>query len=89
MNQRGEMQVPLEKPSRNESGRDSEDTVDNSEFSNLIFGSEKATVIDASKPRVSLVGVDCEKSRRRWTVGNFCVTTAFLWSRMSVAKINK
>ena len=29
------------------------------------------TVIDVSKPRVSSVGVDCEKSCRRWTIGNF------------------
>ena len=56
---------------RNESGKDSEDAVDKSEFSNLICGSEKVTVIDVSKPRVSLVGVDCEKSCRRWTIGNF------------------
>ena len=59
------------KRSRNESGKDSEDTVDNSEFSNLICGSEKVTVIDVSKPRVSLVGVDCEKSCRQRTVGKF------------------
>ena len=40
------------KHSRNESGKDSEDEVDNSEFSNLICGSEKVTVIAVSKPRV-------------------------------------
>ena len=45
------------KRSRNESGKDSEDAIDNSEFSNLICGSEKVTVIDVGKPRVSLVGV--------------------------------
>ena len=32
---------------------------------------EKVAVIDVRKPRVSLVGVDCEKSCRRWTIGNF------------------
>ena len=31
------------------------------EFSNLICGSEKVTIIDVDKPRVSLVEVDCEK----------------------------
>ena len=41
------------KRSRNESGKDSEDTVETSEFSNLISGSEKVTVIDVSKGRVS------------------------------------
>ena len=57
---------------RNEPGKDSEDAINDSEFSNLICGSEKVTVIDdVSKPRVSLVGVDCEKSCRRWTIGNF------------------
>ena len=40
--------------SRNESGKDSEDTDDSSQFLDLICGSEKVTVIDASKPRVSL-----------------------------------
>ena len=59
------------KRSRNESGKDSQDTVETSEFSNLICGSEQVTVIDVSKPRVSLVGVDCEKSCRRWTIRNF------------------
>ena len=59
------------KRSRNESWNDSEDAVGNSEFSNLICRSEKVTVIDLSKPRVSLVGVDCEKSCRLWTIGNF------------------
>ena len=29
------------------------------------------TVIDVDKPRVSLVGVDCEKSSRQWTIGIF------------------
>ena len=55
------------KHSRYESAKDSEDAVDNSEFSNLICGYEKVTVIDVSKPRVSLEEVDCEKSCRRWT----------------------
>ena len=41
------------------------------EFSNLICGSEKVTIIDADKPRVSLVEVDCEKHCRRWIIGNF------------------
>ena len=59
------------KRSRNESVKVSEDAVDNSEFSNLICGSTKMTVIDVSKPRVSLMGVDCEKSCRQWTIGNF------------------
>ena len=49
------------KRSRNESVEVSEGAVDNSEFSNLICGSEKVTVIDVSKPRVSLVVVDCEQ----------------------------
>ena len=59
------------KRSWNEFGKDSENAVDNSEFSNLICGSKKVTVIDVSKPRVSWVRVDCEKSSRRWTIGNF------------------
>ena len=47
--------------------KDSETTVETRE----ICGSEKVTTIDVDKPSVSLVGVDCEKSCRRWTVGNF------------------
>ena len=46
------------KCSRNETVEVSEDAVDSSEFSNLICGSGNVTVIDVSKPRVSLVGVD-------------------------------
>ena len=38
------------------------------EFSNLICGSQKVTIIDVDKPRVSLVEVDCEKYCRRWTI---------------------
>ena len=52
MNQRRESASGSGKRSRNESGKDSEDAIDNSEFSNLICGSEKVTVIDVSKPRV-------------------------------------
>ena len=36
--------------------------VENSEFSNLLCGSERVTVIDVNKPRISLVGADCEPS---------------------------
>ena len=45
--------------------------IDNSEFSNLLCGSERVTVIYVNKPRISLVGADCEQSCRRWTIGNF------------------
>ena len=45
--------------------------VENSEFSNLLCGSERVTVIDVDKPRISLAGADCEQSCRRWTIGNF------------------
>ena len=41
--------------SRNESVKDSETTVETREFSNLICRSEKVTIIDVVKPRVSLV----------------------------------
>ena len=51
MSQRGKMQAALENVNRNESGKDSEDAIDNSEFSNLICGSENVTVT----ARVSLV----------------------------------
>ena len=34
-------------------------------------GSERVTVIDVNKPRISLVGADCEQSCRRWTIGYF------------------
>ena len=44
------------KRSRNGSGKDSEDAVDNSEFSSCICGSEKLTFINVIKPRVSFVG---------------------------------
>ena len=44
------------KRSRNESVKVSEDAVDNSEFSNLICGSERVTVFVVSKARVSLMG---------------------------------
>ena len=58
------------KRSRTESVKVSEDAVDNREFSNLICGSEKVTVIDVSKQRATLVGVDCEKSCRQRTIEN-------------------
>ena len=58
MKQRGKNSSGTGKRSRNEAGKDSEDAIDNSEFSNLICGSEKVPVIDVSRPRVSLVGVD-------------------------------
>ena len=46
--------------------------IENSEFSNLLCGSERVTVIDVNKPRISLVvGADCDQSCRRWTIGNF------------------
>ena len=77
------------KRSRNESGKYS-DAIENSEFSILVCCSEKVTVIDVSKPRVTLVVVECEKSCRRWTIGKFVSDNSiFLWSRMSVAKFNK
>ena len=44
--------------------------IENSQFSNLLCGSERVTVIDVNKPRISLVGADCEQSCRRWTIGN-------------------
>ena len=56
---------------RDASVKDSETTVETKEFSSLICGSEKVTIIDVDNPRVSQVGVDCEKSCRRWTLGNF------------------
>ena len=37
----------------------------------LLCSSERVTVIDVNKPRISLVGADCEQSCRRWTIGNF------------------
>ena len=45
--------------------------IENSEFSNLLCGSERVTVTDVNKPRISLVRADCEQSCRRWTIGNF------------------
>ena len=45
--------------------------IENSEFSNLLWGSERVTLIDVNKPRISLVGSDCGQSCRRWTIGNF------------------
>ena len=45
--------------------------MENSEFSNLLCGSERGTVIEMNKPRISLVRADCEQSCRRWTIGNF------------------
>ena len=45
--------------------------IENSEFSNLLCGTERVTVIDVNKPRICLVGTDCEQSCRRWTSGNF------------------
>ena len=45
--------------------------IENNEFSNLLCGSERVTVIDVIKHRNSLVGADCEQSCRRWTIGNF------------------
>ena len=55
-----------------ESVKDPEIIIENSEFSNLLCGSERVTVIDVSKPQISLVGADCEQSCRRCTIGNFC-----------------
>ena len=51
--------------------KDSGTLAENMEFSTLICGSEKVTIIDVDKPRVSLAGVDSEKSYRRWTIANF------------------
>ena len=39
--------------------------IENNDFSNLLCGSERVTVIDVNKPRISLVGADCEQSCRR------------------------
>ena len=41
--------------------------IEKNEFSNLLCGSERVTVIGVNKPRDSLVGADCG----RWTIGNF------------------
>ena len=41
--------------SRGASVKDSETSAETMEFSNLICGSEKVTIIDVDKPRVSLV----------------------------------
>ena len=49
----------------------SEESVQDPDFSNLLCGSERVTVIDVNKPRISLVGADCEQSCRRWTIGYF------------------
>ena len=68
------------KRSRNESGKDSEDTVETSEFSNLICGSDKVTVIDVSKPRVSFVGGGIVRNLAAdGRLEILSVTTAFLW----------
>ena len=56
---------------RGATAKDSGTLAENREFSNMICGSEKVTIIVVDKPRVSLVGVDCEKSCRRWIFGNF------------------
>ena len=45
--------------------------IENNEFSNLLCGSVRVTVIDVNKPRISLVEADCEQSCRRWTMSNF------------------
>ena len=45
--------------------------IENGEFSNLLCGSERVIVIDVNKPRISLVGADCEQSCHPWTNGNF------------------
>ena len=55
---------------RGATAKDSGTLAENREFSNLICSSEKVTIIDVEKPRVSLVEVNCEKSCRRWTIGN-------------------
>ena len=44
---------------------------ENSEFSNLLCGSQRVTVIDVNKPRISLMGAVFEQSCRRWTIGSF------------------
>ena len=51
--------------------KDAKIPIKNNEFSNLLCGSEKVTITDVNKPRISLVGADCEQPCRRWTVGNF------------------
>ena len=45
--------------------------IENREFSNLLCGLERVTVVDVNKHRVSLMGADCGQSCRRWTIGNF------------------
>ena len=58
-------------PGSEEPVEDSGNLIENHEFSNLLCGSESVTVIDFNRPRIFLVGADCEQSRRRWTIGNF------------------
>ena len=76
------------KCSRNASVEVSEDAVDNSEFSNLICGSEKVTVTDVGKRRASLVGVDCEKSCRRWTTENVVSDNSIFVTKEEFRKIS-
>ena len=48
-----------------ESVQDPGINIEHSEFSNLLCGSERVTVIvDVNRPRISLVGADCEQSCR-------------------------
>ena len=62
---------------RGASVKDSYTSAETRKFSNLICDSEKVTIIDVDKPRVSLDGVGCEKFCRRWTVGNFVSDNGF------------
>ena len=73
---------------REASFTDSETAVETREFSNLTCGSEKVTIIDVDRPRVSLVGVDCEKSCRRWTIGNFVSDNSVFVVKDECHKIN-
>ena len=58
-------------PGSEEPVEDSGNFIENHELSTLLCGSESVTVSDFNKPRIFLVGADCEQSRRRWTIGNF------------------
>ena len=81
---------------RGASVKDSETSAETRKFSNLFCGSEKVTIIDVDKPRVSLVGRGGggrEEILRNLAADGLleilCVTAVCLWSRMVVTKINR
>ena len=59
------------------------------EFSSLLCGSDKVTIIDVDRPRVSLAGEAREQSCRRWTIGKFLNDSGIFVEKVCCKKTNR